>query len=98
LSGGQALSLTYAASIGGNQGIAPGIALLLEVAKEPRSRATASIPALEEGGFVRAQETPPAVTPAFAPRKGGGLEIALHGVRTHFYIACNSGDRPALTA
>jgi hypothetical protein len=68
----------------------------LEGAKQPRGRVAAGIPALEECGFVGIQQTAAAVTPPLAPRKGGSLEIALHGALTHPDMSCNGGDSPAL--
>ena len=51
--GGQTLGLPQPAGIGGHTGIAPWVALLLEVTKEAGRCVAARIPALEERRFVR---------------------------------------------
>ena len=56
----------------------------------------ARIPALEQRRFVGVQQAAPAVTPLFAPRKRGGLQVTLHGAQTDPKVLGNGGDGPAL--
>jgi hypothetical protein len=68
----------------------------LELAKQPHRRITAGIPALEKIRFIRVEHTLPEVAAPFAPREGGGPEIALHRAQTQPYMLRNGRGCPAL--
>jgi hypothetical protein len=93
---GQALRVAHAAGIGSHTGIAPAVALLLELPQEPHGGMAARIPALEEDSFVGVQHTVPAVTSSCAPTKSGSPEIAPHRAQTQPDLLRNSRGRPAL--
>ena len=95
-SGGQAPGLTQPAGIGGDEAIAPGVALPLEVAKEPHGGVAARVPTLQQGGFGRVPETGAPGTPRLASRAGGRPEIPLDGARTHPDLPRHRGDGPPL--
>ena len=94
--GGQALRLPQPASIGRNHAVAPRIAPLSEVAKQPHRGIAPGIPAREQIRLIGGEQTVPEVTATFAPRKGGGPEIALHRAETHADMLGNGRGRPAL--
>ena len=94
--GRQALGLPQAAGIGRDHAIAPRIATLAEVAKQPHGGVAARIPALEEIRFIGVEHTVPAVAAPFAPRKRGAPEIALHRAQTQPDLLGNGRGRPAL--
>ncbi len=94
--GRQALSLPQAAGLRRNHAIAPSIATLAEVAKQPHRGVAPRIPALEEIRLIGVKDTLPAVTATPAPRKRGTPEIALHGAQTHPEALGNGRGRPAL--
>jgi hypothetical protein len=92
----QALGLSQPAGIGRDHPIAPRIATLAEVAKEPHRGVAPGIPALEEIRLIGVEATVAEVAAPFAPRKRGGPEIALHGAQTQPDVLRNSRGRPAL--
>ena len=94
--GGQALGLPQPAGIGRDHAIAPSIAPLAEVAKQPHGGIAPGIPALEQIRLIGGEHTVPEVTATFAPRKGGGPEIALHRAQTQPDLLRNGRGRPAL--
>src|SRR5205085_7409323 len=94
--GGQALGLPQTAGIGRDHPIAPRIATLTEVAKQPHGGVAPRIPALEEIRLIWVEDTVPAVAPPFAPCKRGAPEIALHGAQTQPDVLGNGRGGPAL--
>ena len=94
--GGQALGLPQAAGIGRDHAIAPRIAPLAEVAKQPHRGVAPRIPALEEIRLIGVEHTVPEVAAPSAPRKGGAPEIALHRAQTQPDLLGNGRGRPAL--
>jgi len=92
----EALRVAQAASLGRHGPITPGVAALLELAKEPhRGRAT-RIPALEAIRCIEVAQTVPRVAAALAPRKRGGPEIALDCPETQPHVLGDRGARLSL--
>jgi hypothetical protein len=52
------------------------------------------IPSLPQRRFVGVKQTTPAVTALFAPEKGRGPEISLHGAQTEPEVLGNRGEGP----
>ena len=94
--GRQALGLPQAAGISRNHAIAPSIATLAEVAKQPHRGIAPRIPALEEIRLIGVKDTLPEVTATSAPRKRGAPEIALDRAQTQPEVLRNGRGRPAL--
>ena len=90
------MGLTETARIGRHEAIAPAVAPLTELAKQPYGGMAAGIPPLQQDDLIRVQQTLPAVTPPFPPRKRGGLEIALHGTQTDPDLLRNGAAGPPL--
>ena len=93
---GQALGLPQPAGIGGDYPIAPRIATLAEVAKQPHGGVAPRIPALEEIRLIGVEATVPAIATPFAPRKRGAPEVALDGAQTQPDVLGNGRGGPAL--
>ena len=72
------MRLPQATGIGRHEAIAPRIAPLAEVAKEPHRGIAARIPALQELRFIGVEQTVSMIAAAFAPRKRGAPEVALY--------------------
>ena len=94
--GRQAQGLPQAAGIRRNHAIAPRIAPLAKVAKQPHRGVAPGIPALEKIRCIGIEHTLPAVATALTPRKRGALEIALHGAQTHADVLGHGRGCPAL--
>ena len=76
--------------------IAPRVAPLPELAKQPHGSVAAGIPALKEIGFRGVEHTVPVVAAAFASPKGGGPEVTLYRTQTQPDLLRNGRGRPAL--
>ena len=96
LARGEPLGLAYAARRGRDEGIAAGVATLLQGATQAYGGLAAGIPAFEELRFIGVAHTVPAVTALFARGKRGPLEVALHRRQAHPEVLGHRWGRPAL--
>ena len=74
------MRVTQTLRIAGDRGIAPGIAPLLELAKQSQGVTTTCVPPLEEIGGVGGEQTAAAVRTTLTHRQGLRPEITKHGI------------------
>jgi hypothetical protein len=77
-------------------GIAPRIALLLELSEEPQGIAATRVPAFEEIGCVGREETAAAVRAALAFRQRCRAQVAKHRILANLQLLGNGPPGPPL--
>src|SRR5215207_11291672 len=96
LPGCQSLGVAQTLRIAGDRGITPGIAPLLELAKQSQGVTTTCVPALEEIGGVGRKQTAAAVRTTLARRQGRRPEVAKHRILANPQLLGNSPSGPPL--